>query len=98
VPIPTVREDWRVIVNRVDPRDESWEGGHPVFRVYFWKRLEQGSFESEEFELLECEVTEALRWAEATRGDRTFTLYVRRDDAGGVGLLRLAGTDPTATR
>ncbi len=40
------------------------------------------------------DVAEVMAWADAERGTRTFTPYacVQHD---GLGLVRLAGTDPT---
>ena len=64
--------------------------------MYFWKQLGGGGFQSDEFELSDVDVKEALAWAEQERDGRTFTMYLRRDDANGRGLVLLAGTDPTA--
>ena len=81
---------------KVDPRDESWQDDDPVFRVYFWRRLgSANAYASDEFEIREADVVVVLAWAERERNDRTFTLYLRRDDGPGIGLILLAGTDPT---
>jgi hypothetical protein len=47
----------------------------------------------DDYELESADVAEALAWAEAERGGRTFVVYacVPRD---GLGLVRLHGTDP----
>lgn len=76
----------------VDPRDIEWEREHPVYRVYFW-----GRGYSDEHRLLDAaDVYEVLEWARRTaKSDETFTLYVEHHDGRAVGLLRLAGTDPT---
>jgi hypothetical protein len=80
---------------RVDPRDQSWQHDDAIFRVYFW-RNRHGSYESEEFEVREADVSHVLAWAERERRDRIFAVYLRHNDASGVGLVLLAGTDPTA--
>ncbi|WP_162606141.1 hypothetical protein [Jiangella aurantiaca] len=41
-----------------------------------------------------ADVHEVIEWAERERGERTYTLYVCVR-AEGLGLVRLAGTDPT---
>jgi hypothetical protein len=76
----------------VDPRDETWELADPRYRVYFW-----AGTASDEWKVSGADVHEVLAWAEANRGDRTYTLYacVPQD---GLGLVRLAGEDPTLVR
>jgi hypothetical protein len=73
----------------VDPRDETWEIKQPRYRVHF----HDSHGASDEYEVEGADVAEMLAWAEATRGHRTFVLYVcvPRD---GLGLLRLHGSDP----
>ena len=84
-------------VERVDPRDQQWEDDDPVFRVYFWKKLDGTAFGSDEYELSGVDVNEVLAWADRERAGRTFTLYLRRDDpSGSRGLVLLFGIDPTA--
>jgi hypothetical protein len=52
---------------------------------------------SDEFEVDGADVAAVLAWAEATAApDRTDTLYALVDGDGAAGLVRLAGTDPTA--
>jgi hypothetical protein len=75
----------------VDPRDETWEVDLPLYRVYFW----DAEASSDEYELSGAEdVAEVLRWAESDRDGRSFTMYacIPRD---GLGLVRVAGADPT---
>ena len=75
----------------VDRRDQSWEIDSPRYRVYFW----DAAATSYEYEVSQAEdVAEVMAWADAERGTRTFTLYacVQHD---GLGLVRLAGIDPT---
>ena len=80
-------------VRRVDPRDQRWQHDDPVFRVYFWSGRA-----SDEFEAQGADVTDVLAWAHADPQHRPFTLYLRHDDSSsGVGLIRLAGEDPTST-
>lgn len=77
-------------VRPIDPRDETWEIERPRFRVYFWTGTA-----SEEYELSRTDVHGAIQWAEGQRGDRTYTLYACAD-VDGLGLIRLAGVDPSA--
>jgi hypothetical protein len=92
-----LREALRVNVKRVDPRDQKWQRDDPTFRVYFWSRAAHGAV-SDEYEVQGADVTEVLAWAEADPQHRAFTLYARHDDPSGVGLIRLAGEDPTSVR
>jgi hypothetical protein len=49
----------------------------PSYRVYFWRQLAHGGYESDEFELRDAvDVREVLGWAEEKAEGRTFTLYV----------------------
>ena len=55
------------------------------------------AYVSEEFEVDDADVAAVLAWAETTvLPDRTYTLYALVDCDGAAGLVRLAGTDPTA--
>jgi hypothetical protein len=55
------------------------------------------AYVSEEFEVDGVDVAAVLAWAEATASpDRTYTLYALVDCDGAAGLVRLAGSDPTA--
>ncbi len=81
----------------MDPRDQKWQNDSPVFRVYFWERLPTGAYRSDEREIREADVLEVLCWADEAKGDRTFTLYLCSEDDGGLGLILLTGSDPTAT-
>jgi hypothetical protein len=65
------------------------------------------AYVSEEFEVDGADVAAVLAWAEAAvlawaeataSPDRTYTLYALVDCDGAAGLVRLAGTDPTAPR
>jgi hypothetical protein len=91
-----------VDVRPVDPRDTTWEVDEPAYRVYFWRRVPQPiglspGFESEEFDVAGADVQEVIAWVEATAGsDRTYSLYaLLRSLEGQLGLVRLAGADPT---
>jgi hypothetical protein len=78
-------------IQPVDPRTARWEDNDPVYRVYFWDKAA-----SYEFELTGAsDVGEVLDWAEANRGDRTYTVYVVAGDSGDVGIARIHGIDPT---
>ena len=78
-------------IRAVDPRDQTWEISQPKYRVYF--QDEHGA--TDEYEVEGEDVAEVMAWAEAQRNGRTFALYacVPYD---GLGLLRLAGSDPNA--
>ena len=92
-----------------DPRDCIWEEDRPTYRVYFWHQLpappgfpqDRVGYQCDEHRLVGAtDVNEVLAWAEGKRqGDDTYTLYVEVDvsqpAAGEVGLVRLAGVDPT---
>jgi hypothetical protein len=81
----------------VDRRDTSWEVWEPLFRVYFWRPLGD-AWMSREFELSGGDVLAALAWAAENAADgETYTLHCLVETAGGEGLVRLAGTDPTRT-
>ncbi|MGI9092582.1 MAG: hypothetical protein ACR2FF_03890 [Mycobacteriales bacterium] len=75
----------------VDPRGQTWEVDAPRYRVSFHNR----SGASDEHEISGADVAEVLAWAEEERRGRTFVLYVCVP-TDGLGLLRLAGTDPNA--
>lgn len=75
----------------VDPRDQMWEVHEPAYRVYFW----DVDASSDEWELVGCDVQEALRWAQDSAEGRSFTLYAVADGPEGLGLIRLLGLDPT---
>lgn len=93
-------------VRPIDPRDESWGVDDPVYRVYFWSRppgspdvpADSMMWVSDEYEISGApDVGAVLAWARATVGpDRLFTMYAVVKNREGVGLLRLAGVDPTA--
>jgi hypothetical protein len=79
----------------VDPRDQRWEVWNPTYRVHFWRPLGDGH-SAREFEIAAGDVEEALAWVGEHRDvEETFALFavVSRDDD--LGLVRLAGTDPT---
>jgi hypothetical protein len=57
-----------------------------------------GGYHSEEFELSGAsDVREVLGWAEEGAEDRTFTVYALVSCRGELGLVQLAGVDPTAS-
>jgi hypothetical protein len=83
----------------IDPRDQRWESDCPAYRVCFWQSVGSGEgsgWQSEEWELAEADVDEVLAWADARAGGRTISVWVVHCDARGVGVIRLAGIDPTA--
>ena len=81
----------RVQTTLIDPRDQTWQDDQPRYRVYF-----HGEASAEEHELTGAtDVLAVVAWAEAARGDRSYVVFVRVDDAAGVGLMRLAGQEPS---
>jgi hypothetical protein len=78
-------------VRAVDPRDQTWEISQPKYRVYFHD--ENGA--ADEYQVERADVAGVMAWAEAQRNGRTFVLYVCVP-YDGLGLLRLAGSDPNA--
>ena len=75
----------------IDPRDQNWEDVSPRYRVYFFEGTA-----SDEFEITGApDVGAVLRWADADEAGRPYVLYARVDDGDDLGLLRLAGFDPT---
>lgn len=81
----------RMHATGVDPRDQTWEVDRPSYRVYF----HDADGASDEYEVTGADVDEVIAWAEDQRGSRTYVLYVCVA-SDGLGLLRLAGTDPNA--
>ncbi len=89
----------------VDPRDAEWEVDEPAYRVYFWRqpvapagvRQEHMGYEFEEYRLSGADdVHEVLAWAaEHAQLARSFTLYVEHRREERIGLIKLAGLDPT---
>lgn len=89
----------------VDPRDVTWEDTHPAYRVYFWSLVdgpvevptEHLGFKCREYRVLDApDVHDVIAWAKETaQPDETYTLYIERWSADGLGVIRLAGTDRT---
>lgn len=93
----------------IDPRDATWELSTPSYRVDFWTQPTGAivATSSDEWRITDADdVFEVITWAEAKRGDRTYELFVEHTDRiesrteGWIeapGLIRLAGSDPTAS-
>lgn len=80
-------------VEHVDPRDATWEVDASVYRVHFWQS--DVGYASDEYRLTGADVLEVLEWAQSTvKPEQTFTIYAELDRHG-LGLIRLAGDDPT---
>ena len=83
-------------VELVDPRDTEWETGPTVdYRVIFWI----GASEASEYDLLEAEDVHAvIEWAdtEARSRDCSYALYAKVHNRDGIGLVWLAGINPSA--
>jgi hypothetical protein len=77
-------------IRTVDPRGQTWEIWQPKYRVHFHDKT--GA--AEEYEIEGVDVAEVMAWADAQRDGRTFVLYACVP-CDGLGLLRLAGIDPT---
>lgn len=87
----------------IDPRDIAWELQDPTYRVYFWAVQSSASYEWRITDA--ASVHEVIAWVEAERGGCTYELFIehidRRSSGAGewieeLGLIRLAGDDPTA--
>lgn len=77
----------------VDPRDQTWEDSAPRYRVHFF-----AGTASDEYEIIGAEdVGSVIAWADADERGRRYVLYVRVDHGDGLGLVRLAGSDPNET-
>jgi len=77
----------------VDPRDQRWECDTPTYRVHF-----HAGTTSDEYEVRGADdVHEVIRWAGSDPAGRPYVLYVRVDQDG-LGLVRLAGSDPNENR
>lgn len=64
-------------VEPVNERDSSWEDDHPRFRVYIFRfenddpgHLPIGTFSTDTSDLTECEVVDAIAWAESQVGPK----------------------------
>lgn len=77
-------------VRPVSPMDQAWEADRPAYRVYFFDALNA----SDEWELTGCDVGDALKWISDEANGRGHVLYAVAVTADGVGLVRLAGSDP----
>ena len=95
-----------MIIDGVDPRDIEWDVERPTYRVDVWERpaapegvaQEAMAYHRDTYRIGAADdVDEVLGWArETTRPGQTFSLYVECRDDGRLGLIRLAGVDPTA--
>jgi hypothetical protein len=83
---------------RVDPRDVTWEVGHPTYRVYFW--IQDGSASAEWRVTNAANVIDVFAWADERVGEgRSYQVFVEvatEMEGQGLGLLRLRGADPTS--
>lgn len=77
-------------VRSVDPRYMKWEVDHAQYRVYFW---DTSAITSHEYEVTGADIEEVLAWAQSTAQSREwlYTVYVKVDDDGQPGLVRLSG-------
>jgi len=80
-----------IAARQIDPRDQTWEEWDPAYRAYFWDSPNA----CDEWELVGCDVEEALHWASDSARGRLFTLHAVVKQLGEVGLIRLMGSDPT---
>jgi hypothetical protein len=77
----------------VDPRDQTWEVDRPRYRVYF----HDANGASDEYEVTGADVDEVATWAEEQREGRSYAVLYVCVPADGLGLVRLAGSDPNAS-
>lgn len=90
----------------VDPRDSQWEILRPSYRVYFWQedslptqlKPDSSGYRSSEVEMVADDVGEVLSWATKAGEGRLYTVYAVVRRHGELGLVRLAGADPTSVR
>ncbi|MEV7439492.1 hypothetical protein [Streptomyces griseoviridis] len=80
-------------IRAIDPRDTTWEQDHADYRVYFWDRSTNTSYE---YEILDqVDIGELLAWPRqyAAETGWTHTVYAVADDDddGRRGLIRLDG-------
>jgi hypothetical protein len=88
----------KVISRPIDPRDQGREVWRPTYRVYFWRPVSPTGWGSREFEVSGGDIVAILDWAERhADGGETFTVFVVVDEGDRLGLVRLAGVDPTRT-
>src|SRR5664279_4150668 len=97
-----------MIAEAVDPRFVSWEVEQPSYRVYIWHRppgppevpKAQVGHRCDEYRLRDAtDIREVLDWAHRTaRPEQTFSIYVEHRDSDGLGLIQLAGTNPSVSR
>ena len=78
-----------MVVEGIDPRDQTWELACPSYRVCF----HDSHGGQDEYEVCDGDVCDVLAWAEAQRCARTFVLYACVP-GDGLGLVRLHGSDP----
>lgn len=88
-----------------DPRDGRWQAEPTAYRVDFWRpqgnlaprKLRIGVPYSQDTYALRGarDVAEALDWARANAGDRTFTLHAIYDGLSERGSVHLFGVNPT---
>lgn len=79
--------------------DEKWEVDFPKYRVYFWHNpiAHPIMWTSYVYDVSDAHnVHQVLAWAEANARGRRYQVFALVDDrARGVGLLALAGSNPT---
>lgn len=88
----------------VDPREVSWEEDRPAYRVSFWSPARDSpaggtGWASDEWRLTGAGgVGEVFNWAAAHDRGRRFELLVEVGRPPQLGVVRLAGLDPTGVR
>ena len=79
----------------VDPRDRRRELSNPAYRVYFWRPVGD-AFVSHEFQISNTDVMRVIEWADLhANDDETYAVFAVVDRGNDLGLVRLAGGDPT---
>ncbi len=80
----------------VDPRDQRWQVDRPTYRVALWS-VNGDALVVWWHELHGPDVDEVLAWTAEHAQGRTSVVYVVHSDRDGLGLFRVAGTDPSAS-
>ena len=93
-----------VEVEQVDPGDVGWGHDRPAYRVHFWDRRASAGgggteWRSDEWRVADArEVDEVLAWAATHAAGRRVELLVEVTASAGLGVVRLAGIDPTGVQ
>ena len=80
----------------VDQRDTRWEITDPAYRVTFWRPTgPSGAWASREFEITGGDAPSVFEWVTRNAEPDEFATVYALVRSGELGLVRLAGADPT---